>query len=249
MNRSILVLILIQVFAGYLYSQDKPTLVYLGVNGYPSSDTNTYKIEIYVSANGYISGIKSYVGNTNILEEQTSITFKQQSLIGETESKDSRTSFTFILNNNEIVRSITIWDINPSEVFSKKNSTVRIAPIKDIIFETDDRRFIKSNKIEFQIKDSKTGDNLYLFEKNNITNDGWYRSAWKNTGNSTSVNEFITMERFSDWIDAGHGVFTGKAFNNPNQLINIVNCCILDVVYPNNPIFIPFIFGLKTGSY
>ena len=249
MKKSIFVLIWIQIVAALAFSQEIPTLVFNGVNGYPSIGNRLYRIDIYVAANGLISEIKSFIGNSTNVEETTKIIFEKQRISGETNSRDSRTAFDFELLNKELHRHIIIYNSDHNSIFSEKSSIVRIAPQSGVYFETDSRRYIQSSKNDFQVIDITTNENLYKFNKNQIENEGWYRSDWKLTGNTMIVHEYVTMEKFAEWIDAGHGVFTGKAFANSDQSKNVINFCILDAVYPNNPIFLPFIFGLKTGSY
>jgi hypothetical protein len=249
MKKAVIAAIFILISYQLLGSQDKPSLVFDGVNGYPGTGDSTYKIEIFVAKNGFISGIKSFINGSSNANETTSVVWNNKTIAGECRSEGSRTVFKFDLSGNKISRHITIYDTEKNSIFSEKESIVLIYPSKDTLFETDKRRFVQANPGELIIVDSITNEQLFVFRKNQILYDGWYRSDWKAVGGKISVYEYQTMEKNADWINAGHGYFTGKAFFNSDQTINVLNFCILDIVYLDSPIFLPFIFGLKTGSY
>jgi hypothetical protein len=232
-----------------LFSEGSPILVFDGVNGYPSTGDSAYRIEISIAGNGLISEINAYSGGQYKETESTKIGFEKDKISGARESKTSRTKFDFSIIKNKIFRHIVVYDTVKNAVYSDRSSIVVIAPRPGVLFETDSRRFTQTGQGDFNIFDLETNEHLYTFAKNTIANDGWYRSDWKTRGNVTTIHEYQTMEKNAEWIDAGHGVFIGHAFNRQDPLINVVNFCILDVVYMNNPVFIPFIFGLKTGSY
>jgi hypothetical protein len=230
-----------------LFAQIKPTLVFDGVNGYPSG--SKYRIEIFVAGDGMISDIKAYSEDSRDAVEVTHVEKKQNKITSVSVSEKSRNTFTFIIKPNKIQQQYIYFDIKNNKIFDQGTSTVLIAPRKGVLFETDERVFQKTKDYEFQIIDKATGDSLYKFKGNLVYNEGWYKADWKTVGNTTQVNEYVTMERYSDWVDAGSGTFTGDRFKSATLLDSVINFCILDAVYTNNETFIPFIFGLKTGTY
>jgi hypothetical protein len=249
MQRSILFILGVLIFAVASYSDGKPILVFDGVNGYPSTGDSTYKIEIFVAGSGIISEIKTYSDGGKNVTDTMKVDSKGDKILGVCQTKKSRTIFEFTLMENRILRHIIVYDVIKNTIYSDKTSVVVIAPRPGIVFETDSRRFTQASPGDFKVFDIMTNEHLYTFKKNTAMNEGWYRSDWKTVGGKTTVLEFQTMEKNSEWIDAGHGVFIGSAFNRKDTLTNVLNFCILDVLFLNNPIFIPFIFGLKTGSY
>jgi hypothetical protein len=242
-------IILLVISSTLLFAQRKPILVFDGVNGYPSNEGSTYRIEIFISDQGYISEIRSFIGGSQIAEEETKVARKNNEIEGETLSRQSQTKFSLSIGEQEIKRHSIIVDRIKNTIFREYESLVKITPANGVAFDTGSRRYFLEDNEHFIIVDSKSEEVLYEFEKNQIKSDGWYKSEWKTAENKTYVHEFQTMERYAEWFDAGHGVFNGAEFKQPTLIANVINFCIMDAVYPNNTIFIPFIFGLKTGSY
>ena len=226
-------------------------LVFDGVNGYPTEHTK-YRIEVFVDSFGLVSEIRAYSEGSAAIEERTKIYSDKRKgrVTGVCESETSRTTFTFEPGERSIKRRVTVYDTVKEAVFSDVESSVLIEPRPGVVFETDTRMFIKPPKGELQIVDKALGKSIYVFDKNDVVNEGWFKADWKTVGNKTTIHEFVTMEQYSEeWVDCGSGVYTVDDFPIVDLRTSVLNFCILDAVYRNNPDFIPFLFGLKTGSY
>jgi hypothetical protein len=248
MRRCIFIVILELFIACHIYSEKAPALSFLGFNGYPSDGKIPYLIDIFTFDDGMISRVSAYTGDPATKSVETHVSISESGILGidqfdryekKFEIRQTKIGLTLVLQGLNLItreRTENVSDI----IFSVKSN---------FPFEDQSRSFALDSKNQLIISDKKSGDIIYVFSDSQIISEGYFKSEWKSVGDRIYTRSFLTMEKYGDWINAGRGVFTGPGLKTDDPRINIINYCILNIVYPNIPDFIPFIFGLKLGRF
>jgi hypothetical protein len=234
----------ILLVAAFAEAQPQPTLVFDGYIDYPAR--HDYRIEIYSHATGLISRIVTYSGVPLAKYEEMVVSARPNGASGIDRLKETVKTIE-LTRSADSVNLVYVTENTGKHTRTEVAKTARIAPEKDLLFEDDDKRFRLERTMTFRVE-SKNSDDQVVIRENKIFDDGWYRSDWKKEEDKTIIQEYTTMEIQGDWITDGGGVFTGKSLYVTDPAINIMNYYILDA-YLQRRIFLPFIFGLKTGSY
>lgn len=124
----------------------------------------------------------------------------------------------------------------------------RLRPGPGILFEDGDSAYRLGDDGVFTADPKKKEDDSLIIRRNQIFLDGWYRSDWKRDAKKAEIKEFTTMEIPGDWMDDGGGVFSVMRLASDDLRTNVMNFYLIDS-YTRSWIFLPFLFGLKTGSY
>jgi hypothetical protein len=222
-----------------------PTLVFSGYIDYPAK--HEYRIEIFTYPDGLISRVVTFSGEPQSKFEEMLISRKDKQIDGVDQfQKNLRTFRMDILAGtmNLIIENENIDTRKKTRV----TNIIRIRPGENVLFDDDAKKVLLLPAGTLRIESKSKKDDAIVVRGNQIFDDGWYRSDWKQEGTKTTIHEFTTMEIPGDWISDGGGVFTGTSLNTKDLVMNIVNYYILDI-YLERRIFLPWLFGLKTGSY
>jgi hypothetical protein len=229
-------------------AEPSPKLSFVGTNGYPSDGKDKYQIDIYAYPDGLISHLVSFSGNPRKKIDDLRIRREAGKILGEMDSGGIKMELA--IEPGERAISVTRTE---SDGTTKKRAVwkrvVRLGSGDPLLFEDEERKYRSGENHDLEVIDKESGEVVYVFDKNQILNDGYYRADWKKDGEKTSVSTYLTMERYGEWIDAGKGAYTGAYLVTPDASLNVVNFYILGSIYPDIPDFIPFLFGLKTGAY
>jgi hypothetical protein len=221
-----------------------PTLIFSGYIDYPAR--HDYRIEVSTYPSGIISRIATFSGEMQKLSEELTLTESGGRVLGIDRFQQNIMRLNIASGGNAISIAIENQDIISKKKTEAKKS-VQIRQGKDILFEDEDKRAVLLSTGEFRIESKSDKEDIIVVRGNQIFNDGWYKSDWSREGGKTVVKEYTTMEIPGDWISDGGGVFSGNGICALDPVVNIINYYILQA-YTERPIFIPFIFGLKTGS-
>jgi hypothetical protein len=246
MKTKILLPIIFWFWAICIFSEEIPVLSFSGMSGYPSD--SPYKIDIYTDSQGIISRMVSYKGKNFQKNEEMQVMLNAHNISGSLVSENYKTGFSIQLDNNNILIVLTGEEAT-SKKKTKWQKKIEIISQNPLVFVDDDRRIEFDRKGEFKEIDIQTNDLIYESKKNQIINDGYYKSDWKRRGNETAVKDFLTMEKDGEWINSDSGVYRGVFPVSHDVKKMILNYSIIGISYPHVPDFIPFIFGLKTGTY
>ncbi len=246
MRKKLSLLVIICCLSFALFPEGIPALILHGVNGYPGN--SKFQIEIFRGSSGLISSVRSY-GEDGKMKGEAAISRNGDDVSGIERFNGGRTEFLFSVSPKQIRQHFIEFDPGAHKASRTINRVVKIAPAPGVLFETESRRFEVDDGCDLRVIDKETDESLYLFKKNLVENEGWYKADWKKDGNCTTVHEYVTMEKYGEWVDAGSSQFEGAGIVTDDFSVAILNFCILDTLYSNNATFLPFILGLKTGSY
>jgi hypothetical protein len=222
-----------------------PSLVFSGYIDYPAH--HDYRIEIVTYPSGLISRITTYAGELLERYEEMIITKEQGKIRGIDKFQNNLRTIEFLEGDGSLQFSVVDEDLN-SHNKSQTKHNIQFHPGKETLFEDEGKRYLLFADGTLRIESKKANGEAVIVRDNQIFDDGWYRSDWKKSGVKTIVKEYTTMEIPGDWVTSGGGEFTGGALNTAEPISKIENFYILDT-YLGRHIFLPFIFGLKTGSY
>jgi hypothetical protein len=226
-------------------AETSPTLVFSGYIEYPAR--HDYRIEVFTYPTGLISRIVTLSGDPQMKSEEMTILKREDRISGVDQFQKNLRTFEMAIRGGEIHLVIANEDLDTRRKKQVTN-TIRVRPGENILFDDDAKVFslLPTGTLRIEAKAKK--DDAIVVRENQIFDDGWYRADWKREGPRTTIREYTTMEVPGDWISDGGGVFTGATLNTDELITNIMNYYILDI-YLGRLIFLPWIFGLKTGSY
>jgi hypothetical protein len=227
------------------YAEPMPRAVYKGYIEYPSR--HEYRIDIFTSPSGLISRIATYSGEPVIKNEEMVISEKANVVYGEDMFQQSVKKITLTRHGDSIELICSLENAEARKKSSSHNR-IRLRPKAGVLFEDDEVQCVLMNLSDFRIEPKKGADDPIVVRLNEIYQDGWYRSDWKAEHDRIVVREFTTMEIPGEWMPNGGGEYIGQALFSDDLAVNVMNYYILSL-YIDSRVFLPSIFGLKTGSY
>jgi hypothetical protein len=234
----------IAALAGLLPAYAAPALVFSGYIDYPAR--RDYRIEVSTYPSGLISRVATYSGSPQSLHEEMTVSQDARGITGADRFQRNLKSLEFVVEGDTIRYAIENENLDTGKK-ARSESAIKLRPAKDVLFVDEAREVsLRSDGIlRIASKGGEAGE--VIVRGNQILDDGWYRSDWKRVGDRTIVQEFTTMEIPGDWMSDGGGFFTGRSLYTGDPVIDAVNFYIVDA-YLRRHIFLPFLFGLKTGS-
>lgn len=227
------------------FAEPVPRLVYKGYIEYPSR--HEYRLEIFTSPSGLISRLATYSGEPAIKNEEMIISEIANVVSGEDNFQQSVKKITLTRRGDSMALNSSLENFETRKKSSSRN-TIRLHPQEGVLFEDDQVRCVSANLGDFRIEPKKGDDDPIVVRLNTIFQDGWYRSDWKTENARITVREYTTMEIPGEWMPNGGGEFIGQYLFSDDLAINVMNYYILSS-YIDSRVFLPSIFGLKTGSF
>jgi hypothetical protein len=227
------------------FAEPMPRVVYKGYIEYPGR--HEYRIEVFTSPSGLISRLVTYSGEPVTKNEEMVISGKDNDIYGEDKFQQSIKRIT-IARRGDSVSFVSSLENAETHKKSSSQKTIRLRPKSGVLFDDGAVQCTLTDSGDFRIEPKKGVDDPIIIRLNSIYQDGWYRSDWKAEHGQIVVREYTTMEIPGDWMPNGGGEFVGQALFSDDLAINVINYYIIGA-YIDSRVFLPSIFGLKTGSY
>jgi hypothetical protein len=225
------------------WAQGAPALVYEGRSDLPGAIP--YRVEIFTHPDGLVSRIEISAGSPLSQECLVSVTESGGRIIGEIKGPGREGSISIVEDGMAID-----CDFADRSTATGRNEDMKhkllLLPRRGVLFEDGTRQFSLAANNEFRLVDSNTGLPIQESAKNVISYNGSRRIEYKRIGESVKVAEFATIG--DDAAPIREATVTGDLVSASTVSLKICNYLILDFLC-SSPLFVPFVFGLRTGSY
>jgi hypothetical protein len=240
--------IFILLFISFLgFSEESPALKLDIFSTYPDRHDTT--IALSVDSRGIVNNIYSIADNDRSKTQHMEVSRSEIDRVeGYTElSNFYKCNFSFDIYNDRIVLKKLSEDRNRHST-KKETINILIAPRDGIVFEDESRFLERREGDEYRLITKAYMDTPLVLYRNHMASDGWYNVDWEKDGCITTFNEYYAMDKPYEYFQQGGGTFIDYGLASKNQIINIVNFYIIGICV-SDKLFLPFVFGIPTGSY
>jgi hypothetical protein len=208
---------------------------------------NDYKIELYTYPDGLISRALHYTGPATRPDLSVSVVNNNNGEVrGIIEDTGIRERFSLSERGKDLVVELESKDSAGATKSVKRN--ILLLPGGGALFEDESGRFFITEDREFCFADKASGRYIHKSIKNELLFDRRYKAEFRRQGDNTEATVYSKTGKAGELLSSGSLLISGKLPPVATVDVRIKNYIILRQAF-DNPLLIPFVFGLDTGSY